>query len=162
MERRRLLALRRRRSEISGAYRRVAAALCPLGVRTTKLMPVRLEQLLGPLVSGPGQDEELDFSRIPGARTHPWSTAAERDTLCRTALSAVAAPGEAVALIWHPARAGARIGSADFRAHAGLLLDEGRGDTTWIVSASEGPWLIQVGYWSATLSWAPNMPLHSR
>jgi hypothetical protein len=158
-ERRHMLNLRRRRAEISASFRRVAPVLCAAGVRCTKLMPIHIERVLGRLASGPGQDEELDLNWIAGSKVSSWSGGRQRDTLCRQALSAVAEADEQVAVIWHPARAGARIGAADLRSHMPVLLEEGKGDTTWLVSASGGAWLIQIGFWSATVSYAARVPV---
>jgi hypothetical protein len=159
LERRRLEQLRRRRRELSAGYRRVALALCAQGVRASKLMPPRNEAVLGPLAAGPSQDEELDFAWMGNARIAAWETSAERDALCRAALTVLTAPADRIAIIWHPARAGLSIRSADLLAHLPLVLDEGNGDTTWIAAARAGPWLVQIGFWSRTLSWSPSVPL---
>src|SRR3569623_910390 len=90
VERRAMLGLRRRRADVSASFRRGAPMLCAVGVGYAKLMPVHIQRVLGTLASGPGQDEELDLGWIPGAETSRWSTPAERDTLCRWALAAVA------------------------------------------------------------------------
>lgn len=157
-ERRRLLDLRRRRTEQSAAFRRVAVPLCAAGVRFSKLVPSRNAALFGPLTAGPGQDEELDFACIADAQIVSWSTSAERDALCRRVLAAVAGEDESVALVWHPVIAGIRLRASALRAHITPLLDQGRGQTTWIASAAGGRWLVQVGFWSRTISYAINIP----
>jgi hypothetical protein len=154
VERRRMLGLRRRRHEISASFRRVAPVLCAAGVRPVKMMPVQIARVLGSLGSGPGEDEELDLSWAAGFERSTWSSPEQRDTLCRWALSAVAHEHEEVAVIWHPVRAAARVSVAAVRSHTKLLLDEGKGDTIWLVSANGNSWLIQIGYWSSTISYA--------
>lgn len=160
-ERRRMAQLRRERAGLSEGFRRVARVLCDAGMRFSKLMPVHHGRMLGHLASGPGADEELDFGWIPGAQTSRWNDEGQRDSLCRRALAAVAGNDEPVAVIWHPARAGIRLKASVLRSHMPLLLDEGRGDATWIVSARGGPWLIQVGFWSATVGYAANVPVRT-
>jgi hypothetical protein len=158
IERRRLAQLRRARAEISGSFRQVARRLCTAGIRCSKLMPVHIARLLGDKASGPGEDEELDLSWIPGAQLAAWSHPAQRDDLCGRAIRAVAREDESVALVWHPARAGLRMRAADLREQVSILLDEGHGDTTWLVSASGADWLIQIAFWSSTISYARHVP----
>jgi hypothetical protein len=153
--------LRRSRSDVSAIFRGVAANLCAGGIRFSKLMPIHNQRVLGPLTAGPGMDEELDFSWIPGAQRVTWSGDAQRDTLFRWALSAVARREEQVAIIWHPALAGVRLAEAAARSEARLLLDAGRGDTIWVAGAKGGAWLIQVAFWSATVSYACNVPVRT-
>src|SRR4051812_32710354 len=153
-ERKQMLQLRLRRQVESETFRSVAGPLCAAGVRFSKIPPERNRVVLGPLIAGPGQDEELDFGWMPEAQTSLWSSDAQRDTLCRWALAAVAAPDERIAIIWHPVRAGLSLRRQDAATHIALLLDAGRGDTIWIASAAGGAWLIQIGFWSSTVSFA--------
>jgi hypothetical protein len=161
LDKRQMAQARRGRAELSEAFRRVAPVLCSAGHRVSKLMPAANSRLLGPLASGPGADEELDFGWIPGAQTSRWSDKGERDLLCWRALRAVAGNDEPVAVIWHPAKAGIRLAASALRLQVTLLLDEGGGDTTWIVSGRGGPWLIQVAFWSRAVSYAKNVPLRT-
>lgn len=158
LERREMLALRRRRASISEGYRRVALPLCRQGVRCPKLMPVQIEAALGGRASGPGQDEELDLGWVPGNVLYFWSSPAERDALCRAALEAVAGDDEKAAIVWHPARAGARLPVGDLKAHVSAFLDEGNGETTWIAGGWGSGWLVQVAFWSSTIAYAPDVP----
>jgi hypothetical protein len=162
VERRLLAQKRSRRQELSRAFRNVSPALRAAGVRFSRLPPAANDRVLGSLTCGPGQDEELDFSRLPEAFTKPWASSEARDVLCGAALADLV-PGEAaVAVVWHPSSSGLRIGAADLISQMAPVLDEGNGDTTWIVSATGGRWLIQIGYWSRTVSWTRNVPDPSR
>jgi hypothetical protein len=161
LEKRRMAQARRSRAELSVAFRNVAPVLCGAGHRFSKLMPAANRRLLGALASGPGADEELDFNWIPGAQTSRWSDKGERDLLCCRALRAVAGDDERVAVIWHPAKAGIRLAASALRSQVTLLLDEGGGDTIWIVSGRGGHWIIQVAFWSGTVSYAKNVPLRT-
>lgn len=157
VERREMLTLRRRRAELSAGYRGVALPLCRQGVRCAKLMPVHIAAILGGRASGPGEDEELDLSWVPGSVRSHWSSPAERDALCRAALDAVAEDDEQAAVVWHTMRAGARLRAADLEAHVTAFLEEGNGETTWIAGVSRR-WLVQVAFWSGSVSYAPDVP----
>jgi hypothetical protein len=61
-----------------------------------------------------------------------------------------------VAVVWHPYTSGLRIRAADLISQLGPVLDAGNGDAVWIVPVSGDGWLIQVGYWSRTVSWVPD------
>lgn len=147
-DRRRLAALRRARAEQATAFRRVSPLLCAAGVRFAKLPPARIARDWGALFAGPGADEELDLSGMSAARLDAWDTREARDALVRAALAQVA-PADPAALVWHPSRAGLRLPVQALVAHLRPLLDEGAGDTVWIVT---GGWLVQVGWWSRTVA----------
>lgn len=156
--RRKLNQARRQRQENSISFRRISPGLRSAGVRFSRLPPTASERLTRRLTSGPGEDEEVHFGHLPAAHTQSWSSFAERDALCRAALAAVASVDAKVAVVWHPACSGLRIAVSDLLVHVETVLNEGHGEATWIVSASGERWLIQIGFWSRTLSWAPAMP----
>ena len=142
-EKRRLAQLRRQRAAVSEAFRRVGRQLCARGVPFAKLMPAAGRDALGPLTSGPGRDERLDWTWIPNGVCTAWHAEAERDALLREALACCARPETRVAVIWHPHQAGLRLRAGDLAAEAGVVLAEAW-EATWIVAAEGGPWLIEV------------------
>jgi hypothetical protein len=158
VEKRRLAQLRARRAAESARFRGVAPALRAAGVRCSKLVPERCRSALGDLTGGPGEDERLLWAPIGNGTCGRWESAAERDSLLREALAACAGAEAKVAVVWHPYEAGLRLRAADLAAHAGAILDAGRGDTIWIVAADGGRWLIEVAYWDREICWTAAMP----
>jgi hypothetical protein len=158
VEKRRLAQLRLSRALLSRAFRSVGRILCERDVRFSKLMPSRCVEVLGPLVSGPGQDERLLWDRVPGRSCDTWTSNEHRDDLLRQALSACTHADAPVAVIWHPASAGLRIGAPDLAAHAAPILD-GEPGTIWIVAAHGGPWLIEIAFWDKEVCFARSMPV---
>jgi hypothetical protein len=158
VERRRLAQLRIRRAELSATFRHLGRILCERGVRFSKLVPERCREALGTLASGPGEDERLLWGPIRNGVCSPWSSDPHRDSLLRSALAACARDDEAVAVVWHPCRAGLRIRAGDLASQSAAILGELH-DTVWIVAAAGGPWLIEVAYWDGELCYTPAMPL---
>lgn len=158
IERRRLAQLRRERAAASAAFRGVAPLLCERGVRFSKLVPERCRAALGTLASGPGRDERLLWGPTADGTCRGWETEAERNALLRRALAGCTGAETKVAVVWHPFRAGLRIAAAALAVHAGPVLEAGAGDTTWIVAADGGPWLIEVAWWDWEICWAARMP----
>ena len=158
LERRRLAQKRNVRQEYSATFRAVSPGLRAQGFRFARLPPVANHRLLEPLASTPGEDEEFVFDGIAAATTHAWASFDQRDILCRTALIGLAPADRAVAIIWHPYTSGLRIRAADLIAQIRPVLDAGNGGATWIVPVSGEGWLIQIGFWSRTVSWVPAAP----
>lgn len=160
IERRRMMQIRQYRQSLSGRFRGVGRELCARGVRFSKSMPTASNRSLGPLASGPGQDEELQFEWMKNASIEWWDTPGEAANLLRGALAACALPDERVALIWNPFEAGLRLNAGDLAAQAEFLLEHADW-TTWIVSASPSSWIIQVGDRSRTVAFSPNVPVRT-
>jgi hypothetical protein len=95
---------------------------------------------------------------MPAANTQAWASFDQRDILCRTALIDLAPADRAVAVIWHPYTSGLRIRVADLTWQITSVLDAGNGEATWIVPVAGEAWLIQIGFWSRTVSWVPAAP----
>jgi hypothetical protein len=155
VERRRLAQRRGERQDYSASFRAVLPGLRSEGLRFSRLSPVASRRLLEPFASTPGEDEEFIFDGMPAATTHGWSSDTERDGLCQTALMELGPAGTTVAVIWHPYTSGLRIRVADLLSHITPVLNAGNGGATWIVPVSGEGWLIQVGFWSRTVSWVP-------
>jgi len=156
VERRRLAQKRTERQQYSAAFRAVSPGLFDAGLRFARLPPVANRRLLAPFASVPGQDEEFVLDGMPAASSQAWTSFAERDRLCRTALMDLVTSDAPVAVVWHPYTSGLRIRPADLISQFGPVLDAGNGGAVWIVPISGDEWLIQVGYWSRTVSWVPD------
>ena len=150
------MQLRRERQRLSATFRQVAPLLCTQNIRVSKSMPEANGRSLGPLASGPGEDEELHFGWMGNAGVVPWETDAEAADLVRQALAACADPDTLVTVIWSPFEAGLRLRAGDLGRHAGLVL--GRDWTTWIVAAQPATWIVQIGLRSRTVAFSPDVP----
>ena len=155
LERRRLAQKRNARQEYSATFRAVSPGLRAEGLRCARIPPVASRRLLEPFASTPGEDEEFVFDGIAAETTHAWASFDQRDILCRTALIDLTPADRAVAVIWHPYTSGLRIRVADLTSQISPVLDAGNGGATWIVPVSGEGWLIQIGFWSRTVSWVP-------
>jgi hypothetical protein len=151
-----MMRLRLRRQALSATFREVARELCGEGVRLSKSMPAANERSLGPLATGPGEDEELHFDWMGNGRVAHWSTDSEAAGLVRVAIAACCPPHTLVTVVWNPFDAGLRLGAGDLSDHARRVLR--RDWTTWIVAARPSRWIIQVGVRSATVAYSPDVP----
>lgn len=159
LERRRLAQKRNERQQYSATFRAVSPGLRAEDLRFARLPPVANQRLLEPFASTPGKDEEFVFDGIPAATTHAWLSFDQRDILCRTALIGLAPADRAVAVIWHPYTSGLRIRVTDLTSQITPVLDAGNGGAIWIVPVAGEGWLIQIGFWSRTVSWVPGVPI---
>jgi hypothetical protein len=148
--------LRLQRQRLSVTFREVARQLCEKGVRLSKSMPIANARSLGPLASGPGEDEELHFDWMENSSVEGWTTDEEAAELVRGALTVCSHPDELAAVIWSPFEAGLRLKTKDLAQHAILVLD--RDWTTWIVAAQPASWIVQIGLRSQTVAFSPDVP----
>lgn len=148
------LQQRLRRADESRTFRALAPELCAIGVRFSKLPPQGCVRALGTLIDGPGQDERLLWAYIAAGQCRSWSTSSERDGILRTALIALSAPADAIAVIWHPAQAGLSIRS-DLLQQSLAIVFAGLSETIWLVAANGGKWLIEVSVSDHEICWTP-------
>ncbi|MCU0891293.1 MAG: hypothetical protein MUE77_06015 [Sandarakinorhabdus sp.] len=158
VERQRMAVKRRERQEYSVSFRAILPRLQAAGLRFSRLPPVANQQLVEQFAFIPIEDEEFTLKGLPAASSFAWSSFAERDGLCRAALMALTPADASLAVIWHPYMSGLRIRTADLISQIGPVLDAGNGQATWIVPVSGEPWLVQIGFWSRTVSWVSATP----
>jgi hypothetical protein len=157
--RKEMMQLRLRRRQLSRVFREAARLLCAQGVRLSKSMPAANERSLGPLAAGPAEDEELLFAWMGNATVRHWLDDAEAAHLVREALAACSRPDELVTVIWSPSEPGLRLKARDLARHVPLMLD--RDSTTLIVASRPSCWIVQIGRFSGTVAFSPNVPLRT-
>lgn len=122
------------------------------GLTATRISPLQVVAGLGTLTSGPGQDERLDWSYVPGHTRRVWTDVAIRSALLREALDAVCPSSQQKLLVvFHPSYAGIRSRAEDVAKAADLILDAN--PEVWICAAEGADWLIESANSDREICW---------